>query len=96
MKRWISSAALRLFANVSVRSPRSTNAACSFAASASAEPRRPSSSSSSGGFQSTTVRSARGAASSPTTVTGSPSSDAPSSPGFEIVADASRNCGSAP
>ena len=32
MNRWISSAALRLFANVSVRRPRSTNDACSFAA----------------------------------------------------------------
>ena len=47
---------------------------------AGATPRRartraaPSSSSSSGGFQSTTVRSARGAASSPTTVTSTPSS----------------------
>ena len=71
-------------------------AAWSFAASASAEPRSPSSTSRSGGFQSTTVRSARGAASSPITVTGVPSSVSPSSPGFAIVAVASRNCGSEP
>ena len=76
MKRWTSSAALRLFVNVSVRRPRSTKPACSFAASASAEPRSPSSSSRSGGFQRTTVRSARGAASSPMTVTGAPSRSA--------------------
>ena len=48
------------------------------------------------GFQSAIVRSARGAASSPTTVTSRPSSECASWPGFAIVAEASRNCGSAP
>ena len=58
--------------------------------------RSPSSGSVSGGFQRAIVRSALGAASPSITVAGSPSSDAASSPGFAIVADASTNCGSAP
>ena len=75
VKRWMSSAALRLFAKQIVRSPRSTKPAISRAASPSALARRPSSASMSGGFQSATVRSARGAASSPITVASTPSSD---------------------
>ena len=58
--------------------------------------RRPSSSSVNGGFHSAIVRSARGAPSSSITVAVTPVSDVTSSPGFAIVAVASRNCGSAP
>ncbi len=96
MNLWISSADLRLFAKQSVRSPRSTSAAISRDASPSALARMPSSSSSSSGFQRAIVRSARGAASSSTTVTSRPVSAWASAPGFAIVADANRNCGSAP
>ena len=65
-------------------------------ASARALARWPSSSSIRGGFQSAIVRSAFGAASSPITVKSSPVRSWASSPGFAIVADARRNCGSAP
>ena len=94
VKRWISSAALRLFAKQIVLEPPETRLG--------EEPRRvararcraaPSSASSSGGFQSTTSRSARGALSVSITVAGLPVSDAASSPAFAIVADARRNCG---
>ena len=44
----------------------------------------------------TTSRSAFGDASRSTAVAGSPVSASASSPAFAIVADASRNCGSAP
>ena len=94
VKRWISSAALRLFAKQSVRRPRSTSSASSREASPSALARTPSSSSSSGGFQSAIVRSARGAR--VVLDDGDVDSErapAPSSPGFAIVAEASRNCG---
>ena len=96
MNRWISSADFRLFAKQSVRSPRSTSSAISRAASPSALARMPSSSSTSGGFQSAIVRSARGAASSADDRDVEPGSARASSPGFAIVAEASRNCGSAP
>ena len=59
VKRWISSAALRLFAKQIVRSPRDTSPAISSDASESALARRPSSGSRSAGFHSTMSRSAR-------------------------------------
>ncbi len=96
MNRWISSADFRLFAKQSVRRPLETSSAISRDASPSALPRRPSSSSTSGGFHSAIVRSARGAASPSITVTSRPSSERASCAGFAIVAEASRNCGSAP
>ena len=96
MNRWMSSAALRLFAKQIVRRPRETKPDISSDASPSALALRPSSGSTSGGFQSAIVRSARGAASSSTTVASTPRSARASSPGFAIVAEASRNCGSAP
>ncbi len=65
-------------------------------ASESALARTPSSGSSRAGFQSTTSRSARADESESTTVAGRPVSASASSPAFAIVADASRNCGSAP
>ena len=80
-KRWMSSAALRLFAKHSVRSPRSTSSASSRGPSPSALARRFSSSSVTGGFQSTIVRSARGAESSETTVVSSPVNEARAPPG---------------
>ncbi len=92
----MSSADLRLFAKQIVRRPRPTSPASSRDASPSALARRPSSASRSGGFQSAIVRSARGAASSSTTVASSPVSARASSPAFAMVAEASRNCGSAP
>ena len=96
MKRWISSADLRLFAKQSVRRPRSTSCAISRAASPSALARSPSSSSSNGGFQSAIVRSARGAASSLDHGHVEPEQRAGELAGFAIVAEAIRNCGSAP
>ncbi len=83
----MSSAALRLFAKHSVRRPRSTSSASSRDPSPSALARRLSSSSVTGGFQSTIVRSARGAESPETTVASSPVNDDASSAGFAIVAD---------
>ena len=58
-KRWMSSAALRLFAKQIVRRPREVSWESRRAASPSALARRPSSASRSGGFQITTSRSAR-------------------------------------
>ena len=96
VKRWISSAALRLFANVSVRRPRSTSPACSFAASASGEraqaellveQRRVPEHDRALGPRRRVVADRRHRHAEQL---------APSSPGFEIVADASRNSGSAP
>jgi hypothetical protein len=84
----MSSADFRLFAKQIVRRPRPTRPASSRDDSPSALARRPSSASRSGGFQSATVRSARGAASSSTTIASSPVSACASSPAFAIVADA--------
>src|SRR5215203_3338335 len=60
------------------------------------ETERPHSSSVSGGFQRRIVRSAFGAPSCSIVVASTPRSRGASSPGFAIVAEASRNCGSAP
>ena len=92
----MSSAALRLFAKQIVRWPAVTSWARMRAASPSGLARRPISSSRIGGFQNATVRSACAAASFETTRTSSPVSAAACSPGFAIVAEARRNCGSAP
>jgi hypothetical protein len=95
VKRWISSAALRLFAKQIVRRPRVVSWERSRDASPSGLARRPSSGSSSGGFQTTISRSAFGDASLSTTVAGSPVSASASSPAFAIVAEVRTNCGSA-
>ena len=92
----MSSADLRLFAKQIVRRPRSTRPASSSDASPSALARNPSSASRRGGFHSATVRSARGAASFSTTVASSPVRACASSPALAMVAEAKRNCGSAP
>ena len=92
----MSSAALRLFAKQIVRRPRETSSASSLDPSPSALARSCSASSSTGGFQNAIVRVARGAASSSITVASAPRSERASSPGLAMVAEARRNCGSAP
>ena len=97
MKRWISSAALRLLAKQSVRRPRSTRAAISLDASPSAlaaqaellvEQRRVPE-------RDRALGARRGVVVDDRDVERRVSERA-SSPGFAIVAEASRNCGSAP
>ena len=72
VKRWISSTPRRDLRKQIVRISRSTSAASRFAASPSADARRPSFSSTSGGFHMAIWRSARGAPSRSTSSTSTP------------------------
>ena len=96
-KRDISSTALRDFMKTIVRAPSVTRSASRSAASASTERRAAVFSSTIGGFHMAIVRLACGAPSRSTTVIpSSPVSRSASSPGFAIVALASRIRGAVP
>ena len=83
--------------NTIVRAPSITSSASRSAASASGERRAAVSASVIGGFHIATVRLVPGEPSRSITVTSSsPVSRVASSPGFAIVADASRNRGAVP